>query len=96
MPNAARITDLTNHPGVVGPPPPGPPPDVMIEGKPAATVGSPHTCSFPGTPPHPPTMIVPPGSTTVFINKKPAARVGDKSACGAAILPPGALMVVIN
>lgn len=58
--------------------------DVMIEGKPAATVGSTAT----NTPPHIPQggpFQKPPsnqgtiqmGSTTVFINGKAAARAGD-------------------
>jgi len=59
-------------------------PNVMIEGKPAATVGSLAT----NMPPHipeggpfqnPPTNIgqITIGSLTVFINNKPAARSGD-------------------
>lgn len=60
--------------------------DVMIQGMPAATVGS----VAQNTPPHLPTppgtsFTVPPtnqatitmGSTTVMINNKPAARAGD-------------------
>ena len=58
--------------------------DVMIEKRPAATLGSGGT----SLPPHIPKIGVfvnPPtnqgviilGSTTVFINKKPAARIGD-------------------
>jgi uncharacterized Zn-binding protein involved in type VI secretion len=58
--------------------------DVMIEGKPAAVVGS----TAVNTPPHMPQggpFQVPPtnqgtiiaGSTTVMINGKPAARTGD-------------------
>lgn len=60
--------------------------DVMIEGKPAAVVGSTAT----NTPPHIPQggpFQVPPtnqgqiqmGSGTVFINGKPAARNGDSA-----------------
>ena len=58
--------------------------DVLIEGKPAAVVGS----SATNTPPHiaPSPFQVPPtnqgtviaGSTSVMINNKPAARSGDK------------------
>jgi uncharacterized Zn-binding protein involved in type VI secretion len=58
--------------------------DVMIEGQPAATVGS----TAVNTPPHIPiggTFVIPPtnqatiirGSATVLINGKPAARMGD-------------------
>lgn len=58
--------------------------DVMIEGRPAATVDSTAT----NTPPHIPqggSFVNPPrnqgriirGSATVFINGKPAARAGD-------------------
>lgn len=83
MPPAARVGDPTAHPGVVGPPGV---PTVLIAGMPAAVVGTPHLCSFPGTPPHPPTAIVPPGSVTVLIGGMPAARLGDLSACGAPIV----------
>ncbi|MEV4759047.1 PAAR domain-containing protein [Micromonospora sp. NPDC049559] len=83
MPPAARVGDPTAHPGVVG----GPGvPTVLIGGTPAATVGTMHTCSFPGTPPHPPSVIVPPGCPTVLIGGRPAARMGDMSACGAPIV----------
>jgi uncharacterized Zn-binding protein involved in type VI secretion len=58
--------------------------NVLIEGRPAATVGSTAT----NMPPHIPmggTFVIPPsnqativrGSATVFINNKPAARMGD-------------------
>jgi uncharacterized Zn-binding protein involved in type VI secretion len=93
MPAAARVGDQTNHPGVLGPPGV---PTVLIGGKPAAVVGTLHTCSFPPPPPHPPSTIIPPGSMTVLIGGQPAARVGDMSACGAAIIPPGCPTVVIN
>ena len=44
MPMAARVGDPTGHPGVIGPPGV---PTVLIGGMPAATVGTPHICSFP-------------------------------------------------
>ncbi|UCD88356.1 MAG: PAAR domain-containing protein [Desulfobacterales bacterium] len=58
----------------------------LIQGRPAATVGSTAT----NTPAHVPqggTFVKPPrnqgrivrGSATVFINRKPAARAGDKA-----------------
>lgn len=61
-------------------------PDVNVEGRPAATLGSTAT----NTPPHIPqggSFVIPPknrgqviqGSATVFINGKPAARAGDKA-----------------
>jgi uncharacterized Zn-binding protein involved in type VI secretion len=93
MPPAARVGDLTGHPGTIGPPGV---PTVLIGGKPAATVGTPHVCSFPPPPPHPPSTIIPPGSPMVLIGGKPAARVGDMSACGSPILPPGCPTVIIN
>ena len=94
MPSAARVTDLTPHPGVIT----GPGvPTVLIGGLPAAVVGDLHTCSFPPpATPHPPTPIVPPGCPTVLIGGKPAARVGDLSGCGAPILPPGCPTVLIG
>ncbi len=84
MPPAARMGDPTGHPGVIA----GPGvPTVLIGGKPAATVGTPHTCMFPPPAgPHPPTPIAPPGCPTVLIGGQPAARMGDLSACGAPIV----------
>lgn len=93
-----RITALDTH--LIQPPGTSPPvpvphafsgildgglvPDVRIEGRPAATVGSTAT----NTPPHLPqggSFVVPPrnqgrvtaGSATVFLGGKPAARSGD-------------------
>ena len=93
MPPAARVGDPTGHPGVIGPPGV---PTVLIGGKPAATVGTPHICSFPPPAVHPPTAIVPPGCPTVLIGGMPAARVGDLTGCGAPILPPGCPTVLIG
>ena len=90
MPPAARVTDPTGHPGAIGPPGV---PTVLIGGLPAATVGTPHACGFPGG--HPPSAIVPPGCLTVLIGGQPAARVGDLAGCGAPILS-GALNVMIG
>jgi uncharacterized Zn-binding protein involved in type VI secretion len=92
MPAAARVGDPTGHPGVIGPPGV---PTVLIAGQPAATVGTQHMCSFPGTPPHPPNAIVPPGCPTVLIGGMPAARMGDMTACGAPIVM-GAPTVMIG
>ena len=60
--------------------------DVLIDGRPAATVGSVAQCSPPHLPTPPGTAFqIPPtnqgtvqmGSATVLINGKPAARLGD-------------------
>jgi uncharacterized Zn-binding protein involved in type VI secretion len=82
MPPAARVGDPTGHPGVLGPPGVL---TVLIGGRPAATVGTTHTCSF-AAPPHPPSVIAPPGCATVLIGGRPAARVGDLAGCGAPIV----------
>jgi uncharacterized Zn-binding protein involved in type VI secretion len=92
MPPAARVNDMTNHPGVITPPGV---PTVLIGNVQAATALTLHTCSFPGTPPHPPTPIVK-GSMTVRIGGRPAARVGDMTGCGAMIIPPGCPTVMIG
>lgn len=92
MPAAARVGDPTGHPGVVGPPGV---PTVLIAGMPAATVGTPHLCSFPGAVPHPPNAIIPPCCPTVLIGGLPAARMGDMTACGAPIVM-GAPTVMIG
>lgn len=79
MPAAARVGDPTGHPGVIGPSGVA---SVLIGGRPAATVGTGHTCSSM----HPPSTVVPPGCATVLIGGQPAARVGDYAGCGAAIV----------
>jgi len=92
VPFAARVSDPTGHPGVVGPPGV---PSVLIEGLPAAVVGTPHVCSFPPPAVHPPSAIMPPGCPSVLIGGQPAARVGDLAGCGAPIVK-GAAMVSIG
>jgi uncharacterized Zn-binding protein involved in type VI secretion len=92
MPPAARVSDPTGHPGVVGPPGV---PTVLIGGLPAATVGTPHACSFPSPPPHPPSAVLPPGCPTVLIGGMPAARLGDLAGCGAPIVS-GCMTVLIG
>jgi uncharacterized Zn-binding protein involved in type VI secretion len=62
-------------------------PNVLIGGKPAATVGSTATNTPPHIVPPPTTFQIPPtnlgtiimGSATVLINNKPAARTGDQA-----------------
>jgi uncharacterized Zn-binding protein involved in type VI secretion len=92
MPPAARVGDPTGHPGVLMPPGV---PTVLIAGQPAATVGTPHVCSFPGLPPHPPSAVAPPGFPTVLIGGLPAARVGDLAVCLSPIVA-GAPTVLIG
>ena len=91
MPFAARATDPTAHPGIVGPGVP----NVLIGELPAATVASLHTCGMP--PPagsHPPSTFMP-GSLTVLIGGQPALRVGDVSGCGSPVIS-GAPNVLIG
>jgi uncharacterized Zn-binding protein involved in type VI secretion len=92
MPPAARIGDLTAHPGVIG----GPGvPTVLVAGLPAAVLGDAHICSFPPPGgPHPPTTLIG-GSATVLIGGRPAARAGDSAGCGAPIVS-GAPNVLIG
>lgn len=97
---AARIgdpvtNDMTVPSGLIGPPLPGRPMTVMIEGLPAAVVSDYVTCTgatvaSPGHPPQagpppaiPPSVPIAVGSFTVFINGMPAARwIVGKAACG--------------
>ena len=83
MPLAARVGDLTAHPGTVG----GPgAPTVLIGGQPAARVGDVHTCALPPPAgPHPPNPVST-ASSTVTICGLLAARLGDLTGCGAAIV----------
>ena len=83
MPPAARVGDPTGHPGVIGPPGV---PNVLIGGLPAATVGTPHICSFPPPAVHPPSVIAAGGGEMPSRVDMPAARMGDMSACGAPII----------
>ncbi|MES4890708.1 PAAR domain-containing protein [Streptomyces sp. NPDC096012] len=103
MPAAARTGDPTDHGGVIATPPPGAAAAVarvLIGGKPAAVVGSLHTCPMP---PHaatgPANVIMPaPGALatgTVLVGGLPAARARDRTACGAMILT-GAPNVLIG
>jgi uncharacterized Zn-binding protein involved in type VI secretion len=83
MPFAARVGDLTGHPGMIA----GPGvPTVLIGGMPAAVLGDNHICAMPPLAgPHPPTPIAL-GSFTVLAGGKPMARMGDISGCGAPIV----------
>ena len=81
MPAAARMFDLTNHPGLIvkGSP------TVFINYLPAARFGDTHACLMPPLAgPHPSNPIMA-GSGTVFINGLFAARQFDQTGCGAAI-----------
>jgi uncharacterized Zn-binding protein involved in type VI secretion len=92
MPPAARMGDVTGHPGTIM----SGVPTVLIEGRPAATVGTLHTCTLPPpVGPHPPSTILPPGCPTVLIGGQFAARMGDMAGCGAPIVS-GAVTVRIG
>jgi uncharacterized Zn-binding protein involved in type VI secretion len=82
MPPAARVSDLTAHPGAIA----GPGvPNVLIGGMPAAVLGDQHVCAMPPLAgPHPPNPIAK-GSANVLIGGRPAARMGDMTGCGAPI-----------
>jgi uncharacterized Zn-binding protein involved in type VI secretion len=92
MPPAARLGDVTGHPGTIA----GPGvPTVLVAGRPAAVAGDLHACSFPPPAgPHPPNPF-PMGSATVLIGGRPALRMGDVAGCGAPIVS-GAPTVVIG
>ncbi len=84
MPPAARVQDLTGHPGgvIAGPGVPS----VLIGHQAAAVARSTlHTCAFPPPAgPHPPSTF-PHGSSSVWIGGSPALRQGDVAGCGAPI-----------
>jgi uncharacterized Zn-binding protein involved in type VI secretion len=91
MPAAVRVTDPTNHGGVVT----GPGvPTVMIGGMPAAVMGDMHICAI-VAPGHLPVSAFPMGSATVMIGGKPALRTTDTCICGA-MAAVGCPTVVIN
>ncbi|WP_433260223.1 PAAR domain-containing protein [Actinosynnema sp. CS-041913] len=102
MPPAVRVGDKTSHGGVIAAPAIAPlalkVATVLIEGLPAAVVGSVHTC--PKLPDHPAlgpsNVIVPKGPPrTVLIGGAPAAVVGDRSVCQGNIIL-GAKTVLIE
>jgi uncharacterized Zn-binding protein involved in type VI secretion len=80
MPNAARVTDSTNHGGmIIGPGAP----TVLIGGMPACVMGDNHVCSLPPNAHQPTVSPFPMGSVTVMIGGKAAIRTGDACICGA-------------
>ncbi|MDX1910230.1 MAG: PAAR domain-containing protein [Saprospiraceae bacterium] len=95
MPLAARIGDMhtcpmanpNGNPHVGGPVLPPGTVTVLIEGKPAATLGDMCTCAGP-----PDSIIL--GSQTVLIGGKPAARMGDSTAHGGQITMGAATVLV--
>jgi uncharacterized Zn-binding protein involved in type VI secretion len=85
---AARITDMIVSTATLGVPTPILPPGaatVLIAGLPAARMGD--SCGV---------DAIVKGSATVLIAGMPAARVADLTAAGGAVLPPGALTVLIG
>ena len=85
---AARVTDMIISTATSGVPtpiiPPGAP-TVLIGGLPAARLGD--SCGV---------DAIVKGSATVLIGGMPAARIADMTASGGAIMPPGALTVLIG
>jgi uncharacterized Zn-binding protein involved in type VI secretion len=85
---AARITDLIVSTATLGIPTPILPPGaitVLIAGLPAARMGD--TCGV---------DAIIKGSATVMISGMPAARIADPTVAGGAVVPPGALTVLIG
>ena len=85
---AARVSDQTNHRGVLMP---IGHPTVIIENKPACTRGDLHSCPL-----EPSISPIATGSSTVLIGGLYAARVSDTCFCGAGIIPPCAPTVLIG
>lgn len=88
MPEAARVTDATHHPGVLAP---VGHPTVLINGLASCTMGDMHKCTL-----HPPCNPINEGSTTVQIGGLAAARRGDSCQCGALITLPCSPNVLIG
>jgi uncharacterized Zn-binding protein involved in type VI secretion len=101
MPPAARLGDKTSHAGTLGPPPgalAAKVATVLIEGMPAAVVGSVHVCVKPPDPLLGPGNLVLPRAgvpTGVLVGGVPAAVVGDRTVCSATIVL-GARTVLIG
>ena len=85
---AARVTDMIISTATLGSPVPiipSGPPTVLIAGLPAAKMGD--SCGV---------DAIIKGSATVLIGGMPAARVTDLTASGGAVIPPGAITVLIG
>lgn len=99
---AARVGDMTVHPGGTIIPPGAAPNRVLIENMPAARIGDMHTCPVvtPGTPPVPHVGgAITMGSPTVLIGNMPAARVTSVCTCTGppdTIRPPGGVKTLIG
>jgi uncharacterized Zn-binding protein involved in type VI secretion len=91
MPPAARLGDLTGHPGSITGPGVA---TVLLGGMPAAVAGDMHACTFPPPASHPPSPFSI-GSATVLVGGRPALRMGDMAGCGAPIVS-GAVTVMIG
>ena len=78
MPAAARVGDPTGHPASSA----RPSTDGADRRMPAATVGTPHICSFPGVVLARRAPSCRPGARPLLIGGLPA-RMGDLAACGA-------------
>lgn len=87
MPAAARLSDIDDSDSagdIIG----GVASTVLINGQPAAIVGSLDAPHAPFGSPHPPheAATVVAGSSTILVEGQPLARVGDPLSCGHSIL----------
>jgi uncharacterized Zn-binding protein involved in type VI secretion len=84
MPAAARLGDADTSDGSISS---GTIDSVLINGQPAAVVGSVDSSHAPYGNPHPPheAATVVSGSDTVLVENIPLARVGDPLSCGHSI-----------
>lgn len=84
MPAAARLGDADTSDGSIAS---ATIDSVLINGQPAAVVGSIDSAHAPYGPPHPPhaAASVVAGSNTVLVENIPLARVGDPLSCGHSI-----------
>lgn len=80
MPSAVRVTDISNHGGMVTGPGVA---NVLIGSLPAAVMGDIHICSLPPSGHQPTSSPFVTGSPTVLIGGKPALRISDACVCGA-------------
>ncbi|GAA1948876.1 PAAR domain-containing protein [Amycolatopsis minnesotensis] len=90
MPPAARTTDRTSHvgAGATGVISGAGVPNVLIEGLPAAVLGTATSCAAPIPPPHPAsgTIVSGPGAAArVFIGGRTASVQGDLTSCGSMV-----------
>lgn len=81
-----RITDITDHGGVIvtGAS------KMIVEGQPTSRIGDVHMCPLHGQ------NIIVTGASKMMVEGQPTSRIGDLCACGAVIISGAQKLVIEN